>query len=78
MTEQDHATGVGDAQDVDTQAVGDDGAAEVVDRHLHNLLACPHLPHQLVDSYLAAFLRCVGHWPLPIVIVFAANGFLCS
>src|SRR5438094_6146846 len=49
VAEQHHAAGVGDAQDVDADAVRDDRSLVVVDRELHDRLALFHLLHQRRD-----------------------------
>jgi len=55
VTEQDHATGVGDAKNVHAQTVGDDGRAVVIGCKLGDRLAPSHLGLERVDGDLAAF-----------------------
>ena len=65
VPEEDHAAGVGHAKDVDAELVGDDGAAVVVDRHLHDLFALAHLAHQGAQRDLSSPLRCLCHRMVP-------------
>ena len=59
VSEQDHAAGVGHAQDVHAEAIGDDGGAVVVGRELRDRLAFFHLRHQRVDGHFLTLL--LGH-----------------
>jgi hypothetical protein len=50
MTEQDHASGVGDAKDVDAEPVGDDSGAIVLGSELRDRLALLHFGIQAIDG----------------------------
>ena len=60
VAEQDHAAGVGDAEDVHAEPVGDDRGAIVVGGKLRDRLALLHLRHQRIDGDLFPRRR-VGH-----------------
>ena len=57
VAEQDHAAGVGHAQDVHAEPIGDDGVPIVVGRELRDLLACPIFA---MSDGIVTFLRRAG------------------
>ena len=60
MTKQDHAAGVGNAEDVHTETIGDHRSAIVIGGELRNRLAFSHLRHQRWDGDFFSRRR-VGH-----------------
>jgi len=65
VTKQDHAAGIGDAENIHAQAVGHDGCPVVISCKLGNRLTSPHFGLEGVDGDLAAF-RGVGHGVPPL------------